>query len=378
MKNKRRFERIDCGLMVTLKDKRGETELMTANISLHGVHVVTDHPPPERQLVQLAFDMGGYGEVEVMGMVAWSRNQEHTGKDDLPGFGVEFFALPGDHKDRWTEFVHALRDAGEPGEHQDSGILMPASEEPPPAPVETAPPPAAAPAPGTPAPEPAAAENELAATTPTPLPPTPDKEPPVRRANPRFISCFMLQIKTRDKLREMYTRDISVGGLFISTPMPNRVNKTVQLVLVHPATKEEFQLAGEVVRVQAEGPPSQRGVALKLAPLPPEREAALLAYIESGVNYLQRATGQMLDRDSQLIRALELVGNCPSSLANLGSTLLKAQDIKQAMEAFQRALRLKPDFPPALRGLHETCLLKGDHVHADEMWAKLEALEPDY
>ena len=197
----------------------------------------------------------------------------------------------------------------------------------------------------------------------------------MRRQHPRFISCFMLQLRSRELLREMYTRDISVGGMFVSTPSPERVNKDVQLVLVHPATKEEFQLAGQVIRVQQAGAPKDRGVALQLPPLPPEREAALLAFIESGVNFLQSEGGYDMSRQALLARTIELVGDSPESLLLLGQSLLRSQDLKEAVEVFGKASALSPDDPNILKGWHEAALIQGDQDTADLAWSRLQALQ---
>lgn len=349
--NRRRVQRIECGLMVSLKDQRGITELQTTNVSHHGVHIITDNPPPMRQLVQLNIDLGSYGSVEVMGMVAWHRfgDEDDGGPSGLPGMGIEFFALPAGDKERWTQFIHALQAAGEVGTARPSVVTK----------LPTEPP----------------KKQQRPGATPPPIPEAALKSPPVRRQHPRFISCFMLQIRTRERLREMYTRDISVGGMFVNTPAPERVNKDVQLVLVHPATKEEFQLAGQVIRVQQEGTPKDRGVALKLPPLPPEREAALLAFIESGVNFLQSEGGYEMTRQALISRTVELVGDSPEGLLLLGQSLLKSQDLKEAVEVFAKAAALAPDDPNILKGWHEAALIQGDQEAADQAWSQLQALE---
>jgi len=351
MDNRRRFKRIDCGLNVILKDQRGTHELQTSNVSLHGVHVITDHPPPIRQLVQLDIDLGSYGEVEVMGMVAWHQysDDEDGCVDGLPGMGIEFFAMSVEHKDDWTQFIHALREAGEEGGPRPSVV----SEVP------------KVPNPSEPTPH----------MEPPPLPEAALKDAPVRRKHPRFISCFMLQLRTREKMREMFTRDISVGGMFVQTPSPERVAKDVQLVLVHPATKEEFQLAGQVIRVQAEGNPRDRGVALKLPPMPPEREAALLAFIESGVNFLRTEGGYEWTREALLERTVELVGDSAPGLHLLGQSLLKSQDLEMALQVLKKAGDISPDNAEILKGLHEAALINGDQEAADGAWSKLQELE---
>ena len=351
MDNRRRFKRIDCGLNVTLKDQRGTHELQTSNVSLHGVHIITDHPPPMRQLVQLNIDLGSFGAVEVMGMVAWHQysDDEDGAVDGLPGMGIEFFAMSVEHKNEWTQFIHALRAAGEDGGPAPSVVTEPPTE-----------PPGTEPTPH---------------MAPPPIPEAALGEPPVRRKHPRYISCFMLQLRTRQLMRDMYTRDISVGGMFVQTPAPERVNKDVQLVLVHPATKEEFQLAGQVVRVQKEGNPKDRGVALQLPPMPPEREAALLAFIESGVNFLRTEGGYEWSREVLLKRTVELVGDSAPGLLLLGQALLKSQDMEVALQVFKKAAGLSPENMDILKGLHEAALINGDQEAADGAWSKLQEIE---
>ena len=90
----------------------------------------------------------------------------------------------------------------------------------PPAPASSAP--AAAPAPSAPAPPPTSS-GALGSATPSPPPATSAPPGPLR---------YAVQFRSLEELRQTYQRDISQGGLFISTPYPAPLQQTV-LIEIH-------------------------------------------------------------------------------------------------------------------------------------------------
>jgi len=322
---RRKHRRIDCSLVVQLKDRRGTSELMTSDISRHGVFVLTDSPKNERELVQLTFQLGAFGSVEVIGKVARRVLPAEADEKHPPGMGVEFFALSAEDKNRWDDFVLKLQEG--------------AAEAPP--------------------------DGEA-------------KAPPIRRRHPRHIGCFLVQLRDKQRMREFYTRDISTGGMFLRTPSPGQVSEDVRLVLVHPETKEEFPLAGRVVREVSEGPLEERGVGIAFEELDEERETALLAFIETGLNYLNAPEDAGDERLGILRKAVRMAGDSKDALVRLGQALLNELETEIAVEAFSRALAMDPGDARVHQGLYKAYTMLGEEDRAAPHLEAMHRLErPD-
>jgi len=369
-RERRRYKRIDCAISVVLKDRRGNMEMLTANISRHGAFILTDCPRENRELVQLCFKLGDYGDVDVMCMVARSIDKAAAWHDDLPGMGVDFFALSSSAKHRWDEFLLDLErsDTGEspiPREAKDTRELIPASK--------TA-------GKGKAAPDKLAREDAAASSTnplerPTPSvePPAPRQavvpresaatrdlkpagrpmEKPIRRNHVRHVSCFFVHLEDKHRLREFFTKDISLGGVFLKTTAPDEVRPNVDLILVHPQTKEEFVLDGKVVRIEKEGPPKEWGVGIAFSNIQSDRETALLAFIETGVNFLDGDISSEEERIQQLHQAVEMAIDSADALANLGDALLKEVETDIAIKAYELALIQDHEHIRVHLGLHK-------------------------
>jgi Tfp pilus assembly protein PilZ len=154
------------------------------------------------------------------------------------------------------------------------------------------------------------------------------------------VSCFLIRLRDRHRLREYYTRDISAGGTLLKTPSPDEVAPDVDMILVHPETDEEFPLAGRVVRVIHSPSIQERGVAVQFTQLPATQEQALLAFIETGVNYLERSPEERAEKLALLRRAVELTPESPLPLAALGQALLDDGERDAAVAAFEDALAI--------------------------------------
>jgi len=73
-----------------------------------------------------------------------------------------------------------------------------------------------------------------------------------RRKHPRSTIRMKVKFPDLTTLLENYAKDISEGGIFIPTTDPKPVGVTINLTLIHPETKEEIELDGEVVRSVSE------------------------------------------------------------------------------------------------------------------------------
>jgi Tfp pilus assembly protein PilZ len=321
-KERRRYPRLPCAVQVQLKDRRNTSELISADVSRHGAFVVTDSPRPERELVQLSFQLPDVGSVDVLGMVARQVRAEEGADDQPPGMGIDFFALSKEAKQVWDSFVQRSAAAG-----GDDGATDASADQP-----------AGAPA--------AAAPNAADA--------------PTRRQHPRSLSCFLVQLRDRDRLREFFTRDISTGGMFLKTPAPDKVSKQVQLIIVHPETKEEFPIRGAVVRVVLDRAMPERGVGIRFESMTRVREAALVTFIESGINFLEQGTPSQEERLERLGQAAEMVGDSVPALVVLGNALLEEMDGVQAARTLERALVKAPDEIGVHQGLFKAYNMLGD------------------
>ncbi len=87
-----------------------------------------------------------------------------------------------------------------------------------------------------------------------------------RREQPRREGRFRVRVKSKWRLREFWTGDVSSGGLFIGTDKPLDPGSRVDLFVVHPVTQREIALEAVVrwtrSRKQAVSGPPGMGVQL--------------------------------------------------------------------------------------------------------------------
>ena len=196
----------------------------------------------------------------------------------------------------------------------------------------------------------------------------------MRRSFPRHTSRFVVRLRDKQRMREFFTRDLSAGGMFLRTPTPEQVSDTVEMRLLHPETHVEFPLLGQVLRVVLDVPMADRGVGVRLEQLSPAQEAALLAFIETGVDFLERThdNGERLDL---LCRAAELDPQSPYPLTALGQTLLDELDPRKAEQAFKKALARDANCLPARRGLYKALSLLQQPGQAERQLAEIRRIE---
>lgn len=104
------------------------------------------------------------------------------------------------------------------------------------------------------------------------------------RGNPRFVSTTRVKVRARDRadLRELWTRDISKGGLFVETKVPPPSGTLLEVQLETPAGT--IQLEGTVVHVLTPEMTAsfggQPGVGVQFLDLDPGTREAIQAYVE--------------------------------------------------------------------------------------------------
>jgi Tfp pilus assembly protein PilZ len=301
--SRRRHQRLLCSIPVVLKERTSTTRLYTENISRGGAFVVTDGAKAERQLLNLSIELPE-GPIEVLAMVAWRSPAEGKAAKRLPGMGINFFALAKNARDQWDRFVLELE-----------------------------------------------AQTRSAAAAPAP-PPRARSMTPIRRRHPRHTSRFLVRLQDRAEMRELYTYDISAGGMFLQTQQLEEEGQRVKAVLVHPDTKAEFPLPGNVVRI-ANGPdPEERGIAVQFDELSGSREAALLSFIETGAEFLDTDDDQAA-RMALLRKAAAIEQLSPLPLVALAQALIEDFSLEEGIEALNGALARDPACLPAHRELYK-------------------------
>ncbi len=355
----RRFERYAAALPVASKRRSTQDLYLTADVSRHGAFVCTQAPRAPRELIQATFTLPDGATVEAMCMVARVYPVADPGPLG-PGMGLDFFALGKEDKDRWDAFVGNCRVLSRAGLSTTQAQGQPAR--PPPLPADALAPVVSPPSSWPPSPAPTMATPPVPVTKPAPS--SPPQPAPLRRAAPRVAACFLVRLKDVEQLRAFYTRDISTGGAFVQTPMLRAVGDTVELVLVHPDSDEEFRLRGLVKRV-VETPPEAQGLGVGFDGMSPEDHTALLAFMETGTDLLSPVKVGAAQTLTLLERAVELEPDNPRGHVALGAHLLEEmRDVKGALRSLLRGVELEPAYPEAHRRLHRAYVRARDNRRA--------------
>jgi hypothetical protein len=231
---KRRENRFAIQLNVTLRQGQKIQSLLTENVSYRGLFVRTDTPPPLRQLVKLEAVLPPLGVrfVSHAMSVFVIRPEDASGR--APGAGIQFYGM-GDERRAWEAFVnHAKRKAGG---SDTTEIKVPAVD-----------------------------------------PAAPD---PVRRRYERVPMVLEVLPSTVDDLMQMWTRDISAGGMFLTSPTIPPIGSELKLEVKHPTTGEIFQLESVVRRHGEAG--KAKGVGVELVGMSEARRREFFRFVTSTV-----------------------------------------------------------------------------------------------
>jgi len=235
---KRRDQRYPFRVRVAISVGRQEIVTQTDDVSFNGIFLRMDSPPPERQLVRMIFSLPPSGDpLTVMGMVA-RVTPALNGRP--PGAGIRFYGVEQMVRNRWQSFVRHVASA------------------PPPAPParETTLPPAQAPV----------------------FPPeTPDA---VRRRFARHAVSLRIRLQTVGELHELYTRNVSKGGLLVRTELDLPLRSLLKVQVLHPGTGDTFHLEA-VVRWRGE--PPETGLGIEFVNVTDERRNEFFEFIRSEI-----------------------------------------------------------------------------------------------
>jgi len=322
----RRYPRFPTAIECTLKLRDGARKLVTANVSRHGAFLRTDEPRPERELIQIRF---GTPDTPVEAMCMVVRTFPTNAPSPAgPGMGVDFFAISRDAKNTWDAFIQDVKTRGYgPGVRPDGRAI---NEEKVDEAVELE-------------------EGEL--TDLVVLDETDevagDERDPTVRQYPRERACFLVRMTDKEQLRDFLSVDINQGGMFLRTPVLRKRGETVDLVIVHPDTTDEFSLAGKVVRVTDHEDTQRSGLGIRFARMNGRKLQAFTDFIETGRDALAEAAPQPNNEQSprfiELKRALERTPESAAAQLDMGLYLLEIDDAGGATLALGRALLIAPD-----------------------------------
>jgi type IV pilus assembly protein PilZ len=110
----------------------------------------------------------------------------------------------------------------------------------------------------------------------------PKERTPDRRSHQRIAVRLRVKFPSIDILRHDYSEDISKGGIFIQTSKPRVVGDKFIITLVHPETKQEIELSGEVMRVtkyNPQVPGNITGMAIKFIDVSKEQKKAIEEFL---------------------------------------------------------------------------------------------------
>ncbi len=229
---KRKDRRYPFRVKAVLQSGRNEVVGQTEDVSFKGVFVRTDTPLPERHLLRLKFTLPPDGDAFVItGMVARSiPGQEGR----APGAGIQFYGATSSDLDRWNRFIRWVAAGAQVAR------------------------PAAAPAPVFP-------------------PGTPDA---VQRSYPRFAVALHVNVRDVNELQQLYTHNISKGGMFVGTMRDLPPGTPLKLAVIHPRNGETFELEA-VVRWRSGAP--NFGLGLEFTGIDDRRREAFIEFVRSEI-----------------------------------------------------------------------------------------------
>ncbi len=222
--------RLPCDLPVSLFLGRTEQRLRTEDVSERGVFLRTDTPPALRQLVRIAIELPDGSQPLTMHGMAVHVVQSGNAFGRVAGVGLQLYAVGTDERARWSAFLGQLA----------RGEAAKAAPRRPPAPAE-----------------------------------------PVRRRHPRTAVDLELEVAGLEQLFTLYTRDLSVGGMFIVTEGDLPLGAVLAITVVHPVDGSTFELEGVIRRLSE--PPEIKGVGVELTHVDDARRQEFLTFIQSAV-----------------------------------------------------------------------------------------------
>ncbi len=262
LKQRRRDKRYRTDLTIRTRLNGRPAELEIEDVSFRGMFIVSQQPLPVRGLIKIEATLPPNGtSFATHGMVVYvvppGDPSRHT-----PGAGVQFYGM-GDERRAWEAYIQHLQRSTEaqPDRRSIQGITPLPEQAPPPSPPVVAGPRAAT-APPVPAPRSATGSG-----------------PQDNRRFARFPA--VLEIRPRDlkELLRMYSRDVSVGGMFLSTAREFEVGTGLRLDVRHPHNESVFSL-NAVVRRRTTQP---LGIGIEFNDLDEKRRREFFEFIHAPI-----------------------------------------------------------------------------------------------
>lgn len=240
-KSGRRNPRYRVRLRTELVRGKAATSFATEDVSLSGFFLRTDTPPALRQLVQTRVYVPeearavihGPESILLLGMVVHAMPQGNpTGR--TPGIGVELRGRGGEDAQRWASLLQWVKNAHGGTVETPAVVLHPPMIE------------------------------------------------PVRRKHARYEGRFHIETASTAELLDIYTLDVSRGGMFLGTNAALPAGAKVRIDIVHPITKGRFTLDAVVRHGSKRG--GTPGVGVEFVGLTDERRAAFFEFAQSGLH----------------------------------------------------------------------------------------------
>jgi hypothetical protein len=219
-----------------LRGKR-ESDATLRDVSDRGLVIVTDEPPPLRQLVKIELSMPTDGSIFASHATV-VRVAEEAGRHLV---GLELFGQDRRGLDAWAGLVKHAEAALAASPRSEA--RLPVSER------------------------------------------APSEE---RRRRPRFAARLEMRVRTQRNIHVAYTRDLSENGLFMEggADLAIELGEPLVLNVVRPESRASVRLSGQVRHKRAIGDGFGYGVAFD--PMPPQLEQEMLAFVTSAVEFLEQ------------------------------------------------------------------------------------------
>jgi uncharacterized protein (TIGR02266 family) len=215
-------------------------ELVTEDVSFRGLFLHTSAPLPLRQLIRIEASLPPEGiSFATHGMVVHSV-PESGGRQ--AGCGVQFYGM-GDERRLWERYIQHVQRTGELLPDLRSSGELPAAPE--------------------------AKVEDVASGS----------GPQDGRRFHRFPVVLEVKPRDLDELFRMYSRDVSVGGMFLSTPREIDVGSELRLDIRHPSNESVFTLSA-VVRRRSTQP---LGLGVEFTELDDRRRAEFFDFIHAPI-----------------------------------------------------------------------------------------------
>ena len=210
----RRDRRYPYPLPVKLTWRRLVEHTTAKDVSFNGLFLPSSMAIELRQLVRLDIQLPWEELLVSMHAMVVHVARSESAEEYAHGIGVQFFGLGQTEKDGWSRFVERVR----------QGV----------------------------------AELDTEGWTAKLRRPQPSPE---RRQFGRFAALFEVRATHLGELVQMYTRDVSKGGMFLKTEVDLGVGDLLHLTVHHSDTDESFSLRGMVRRQVNEA--EMRGVGIE-------------------------------------------------------------------------------------------------------------------